>query len=230
MRCFIKLIVILSLFLLMLPSYAMLPVFDAAALGQLLNQLAQLKQQTMLIQSELQVLEGGQYQWSDAQGLINNLGSIVNQTNSISYSASNIDQNFKKAYPGYQSPQNFSQQYKQNSETTLNTMNNILKSAGSSASDFQNENTRLKFLQQQSQSAEGQTQAIQASTQIASETVSQIQLLRQAVIAQTNAQTVYFSTQIQNEASVKAEQQQVLSSGSTVVPAYGSGQPLNPPG
>lgn len=210
--------------------YATMPVIDYAALIQLGNELTQLKQETQYIQQALQVLQGNQYQWSNVQGLINNLGAIVQQTNGIAYSASNINQQFQQAYPGYQAPQDYSQQYKNNINMTENTLNGVLQSMGSSAQDFQNENTRLAFLQQQAQSAQGQTQAIQASAQIASETVSQIQLLRQTVIAQSNAQAAYYATQVQNDASSKAELEKVINAGSTSVPGYGtSGHQLNPP-
>jgi P-type conjugative transfer protein TrbJ len=230
MRNLYILIIVTFMFLYSASSHAILPVIDGAALVQLGNQLVQLKEQTQLIKMQLEQLKGNQYDWSNAQGLINNLGSVVNQENSISYSASNINGKFKQAYPGYQPPQNFSQQYKDNSNMTLNTLNGVLQSMGTSSQDFQNENTRLNFLQHQSQSAEGQMQAIQAASQIASEMVSQIQILRQTVIAQTNAQTAYYATQVQNEASEKAELSKVISSGSTTMTAYGtSGHPLNPP-
>ncbi len=81
------------------------------------------------------------------------------------------------------------------------------------AQHFQDENNRLSFLQQQAQNAQGQTQAIQASTQIASEMVSQQQLLRQTVMAQSNAQTAYYANQLQNEASSRAELESVDSPG-----------------
>lgn len=209
---------------------ATMPVIDFAALIQLAEQLAQMKAETQYIQQELQVLQGNQYQWGNAQGLINNLGAVVQQTNGIAYSASNISQKFQQAYPGYQAPQNYSQQYKDNTNMTLNTLNGVLQSVGTSAQDFESENTRLAFLQRQSQSAQGQTQAIQAASQIASETVSQIQLLRQTVIAQTNAQTAYYATKVQNDASRQAELEKVMTAGSTTVPTYGtSGHTLNAP-
>jgi P-type conjugative transfer protein TrbJ len=211
-------------------SNAALPMIDYASLIQLGNQLMQLKQQTQYIQQQLQTLNGDQYQWSNVQGLINNLGSIVNQTNGIAYSASNINQKFQQAYPGYQAPEDFNQQYKNNANLIQNTLNGVLQSMGSSAQDFQSEQTRLAFLQRQAQGARGQTQAIQASSQIASEMVSQIQLLRQTVIAQSNAQTAYYATQVQNEASGRAELENVINAGSTNIPRYGtSGHPLNLP-
>jgi P-type conjugative transfer protein TrbJ len=106
----------------------------------------------------------------------------------------------------------------------------VLQSGGQSAQDYQTENTRLAFLQSQVQSANGQTQAIQAAAQLASEMVSQMQLLRQAIVAQTNAEIVYDATQLQTQASKQAELGNVIQSGSTNVPPYGSsGDPLSIP-
>ena len=114
--------------------------------------------------------------------------------------------------------------------TTQNTLNGVLQSLGSSANDFQNENTRLSFLQNQAQSATGQTEAIQAASQIASEQVSQLQLLRQTIIAQTNAQATYYAAQMQQQASSQAELSQVINNGSTTSPAIGqSGNQLSLP-
>ncbi len=213
-----------------LTAHAAIPVIDYAALIQLGNQLIQLQEQTRCIQQQLQRLKDNQYQWSNAQELLNKLGSIVDQTNTIAYSASNVNQQFQHAYPGYQAPQDFNAHYKNNVNLAQNTLRGVLQAMGSSAQDFQRENNRLSFLQRQSQSAQGQTQAIQASSQIASELVSQIQLLRQTVIAQSNAQTAYYATQIQNDASSQAELEKIINSGSTNVPSYGtSGHPLNSP-
>lgn len=209
-------------------AHATMPVVDYAALLQLGNHLVQLKQQTQYIQQELQRLRGDQYQWSNAQGLINQLGSIIQRSQGLAYSASNIHQQFQQAYPGYHAPQNFNQQYQNNINRTQNTLDGVLQAMGTSAQAFQNENTRLAFLQQQARHAQGQTQAIQASSQIASEMVSQLQLLRQTMMAQTNAQTAYYAMQVQNEASHRAELGKVLHAGAINIPKYGtSGHPLH---
>lgn len=230
MKIFLKIFGLLILLNFFLPAKAIIPVVDFDALIQMGLQLSQLEKQTEYIATELNHLSDSQYQWGNAQGLINNLGAVIQETNGLAYSASNVDGQFKQAYPGYKPPQDFSQQYKQNTEMTLNTLNGVLQSMGTSAQDFQNENQRLRFLQQQSQNAQGQTQAVQASAQIASEMVTQIQLLRQTMIAQTNAQTAYYATQTQNEASARAELENVMSAGSTTVPAYGtSGHSLHIP-
>jgi hypothetical protein len=52
--------------------------------------------------------------------------------------------------------------------------------------------------------------------------VTQLQLLRQVLMAQTNAQTAYFAEQLQNQASSQAQFNQIINAGSTSVPSYGS--------
>lgn len=210
--------------------YAMLPVIDFAAIAQLGNQLTQLKMQTQSIQQALQTLSDDQYQWSQVQPLLNQLGDMMQKTHGLAYNAERMDEAFKQAYPGYQPPTNFSAQYKNNVNTAQNTFNGVLQSLGMSAAHFQDENRRLTFLQRQAQSAQGQTQAIQASSQISSELVSQLQLLRQTVMAQTHAQTAYYATQIQQDASSQAEFEHLMQSGSVDIPSYGSsGETLEMP-
>lgn len=229
MKKIIKITFIFLLFIIPITTFAQLAVFDAASFAKLVAQYNQmiaqaqiLEQQATYLHQELTTLNSGQYQWSNAQSLINQLGNVVNQSNSLSYNAQNINQQFQQQFPGYQAPQNYNQQFTQNINTTINTLNGDLQSVGMSSQDFTNENARLAFLQSQVSSAQGQTQAIQASAQISSEMVSQLQLLRQVLMAQTNAQTAYYADQLQNQASSQAQFNQIINAGSTNVPAYGS--------
>jgi P-type conjugative transfer protein TrbJ len=208
-------------------------VFDPEAFTRLGLELDTARSQLGVLTQQLaaiKALDPSQYQWSNAQQVINSLGQEMQQTQGLAYNASNMDQQFKSDFPGYVAPQNYGQQYQNNAATTLNTLNGVLQNLGMTASDFQNETTRMAFLQNQAQSAQGQTQAIQASSQIASELLSQVQLMHQTLIAQTNAQDAYYANQVQSDASAKAELQKVVQAGSTTVPPYGtSGHYLNPP-
>lgn len=207
--------------------YATMPVIDFGAIAQLASQAKVMKQQLESLQLELKQLGEKNYQWSNAQSLINQLGDLVQQKQGLAYNAKGLDSQFRQAYPGYSAPQNFEQQYEHNTQQTLNTLNGVLHNMGLSAKDFTDENARLAFLQRQSQNSTGQLQAIQASSQIASESISQLQLLRQVMISQTNAQTTYYATQIQNEASERAQLSQIIGVGNQKIPAYGSsGTPL----
>jgi P-type conjugative transfer protein TrbJ len=200
---------------LVFPQYvfAVFPVIDATAvaklageieqLSQIYTQLGELTTHTQLLNQELAQLTNSN--WSTAQTEITDLGNVINKTNTIAYNASDIDGDFRKVFPGYQSgtTTTYSDQYKTIITNTQNTLNSVLQSVGASASDFSSENGRLVQLQGAFNDANGQTKAIQAAAQIASEQVSQLQLLRQTVIAQTNAQNTYYAAEIQKEASAK---------------------------
>jgi P-type conjugative transfer protein TrbJ len=199
-------------------------VFDPSVFARLGEEALQLKNQLDVLKQQLNAikqLKPSQYQWSNAQGLINQLGSLIEASNGLSYSARDVDRKFKESFPGYSAPTNFSAAYEKLTNRTLNTLNGVLNTMGRSAADFQTENARLAFLQSQEKSALGQTQAIQAASQIASEQVSQLQLLRQTIMAQTTAESTYFASQIQQNASQQAELQHVLQAGSQTAPAIG---------
>ena len=79
-----------------------LPVIDFAALAQLGQELIQLKNQATYLQNALQGLSAGQYQWSNAQNLINQLGQNIQSSNGLAYNAQNLNQQFTQLFPGYQ--------------------------------------------------------------------------------------------------------------------------------
>jgi P-type conjugative transfer protein TrbJ len=206
-------------------------VFDPSVFARLGEEALQLKNQLDVLKQQLSAikqLNPHQYQWSNAQGLINQLGNLIEASNGLSYSARDLDTKFKESFPGYKAPTNFGADYEKLTNRTLNTLNGVLRVMGRSAADFQTENARLAFLQSQEKSAIGQTQAIQAASQIASEQVSQLQLLRQTIMAQTTAESTYFASQIQQEASSQAELTKIVQAGSQTAPPIGhSGQAID---
>ncbi|MBS0357960.1 MAG: hypothetical protein JSS53_01620 [Proteobacteria bacterium] len=225
-RCFLFILLCIFSF----EARALMAVIDYSVLAQLGSQLEQLRQQTLYIQTALKRLESGQYRWSNTSNLMRELGQIIEKTQGIAYSASDLDKQFKSAYPGYVAPEDFSLQYKSNANTLMNTLQGVMGSLNASHRNFKNEGEHLSFLEAQVQSAEGQTQAIQASAQMTGEVISQIQALRQTVMAQTNAQTAYYATEVQNEASAHAELSDILQSGKRETVEYGhSGSSLKIP-
>lgn len=203
-------------------------VYDPAAVSKLVEELADMEQELNYLKQQLKSVETinpNDYDWSNVQNLINQLGETVNQNNALAYSAQDIGTQFQKDYPGYQPPTNYTEQYQTWVNTSIATLNGSLQSLGMNANDFTDETNRMEALKQQSQSSVGQTQAIQVANQIAAEQVSQVQLLRQTVTSQANAQAVYYAQQVQQEASGQAELKTIIDAGSTYVPDYGtSGQ------
>lgn len=122
-------------------------VYDPTACGHLIEEIAKMEQQISYMESELKRLDPSQYEWSDVQGVIDSLGSTAAKANSLTYTAKNLDSQFQELYPGYKATDNYSAQYENIVNTTLNTLNGILQSVGLSANDFEDENKRLQFLQ-----------------------------------------------------------------------------------
>lgn len=206
----------------MSPAHAMLPVVDIGAIAQLANQLRQLKQETEYLKLTLKQLSHGQFHWANTHTALQRLEQLTDQTSTVVYDATILDKQFRQAYPGYQAQENFSKTYKNTINVTLKKLNGVSQALGASAGNFNNENTRLRFLQQQLEQAQGQTQAIQASSQITAENVAQLQLLRQSVLAESQAQISFYATQLQKEASTQAELEKVLKAGATQIQPYGS--------
>lgn len=220
--------ILATLVLLFLVSYTwadVIPVFDGTVFARLGEELIQMKKEVSLLKEQLNAikqLDASQYDWSNTQNIINKLGQTLEREQALNYNAQNLDEKFKSLFPGYTPPDNFEAQYKDILKSTLNTLNGNLDTLHINSGDFASENQRLSFLQRQAMSAKGQTQAIQAASQIASENVSQLQLLRQTVMSQSAAQTSYYAAQLQLKASQEAELSEVIGAGSKEIPQYGT--------
>src|SRR5690606_36439825 len=83
----------------------------ARQFNQLVNQVEFAELQLKSIDQTLLTLDKSQYQWSDVQGVINQLGNTISQANGLSYNAANLDQEFRGLFPGYQNPANYSDFY-----------------------------------------------------------------------------------------------------------------------
>lgn len=229
-KCIKKSLVALSLFITSSVSYAQLAVFDASNFGELIEQgialdeeYQELIKQGANIQHALETL--GDYTWSNNEllSLMTQLNSTMERNQAISYTASNLDSQFALHFPGYVSTgngQTYQQQYQANTDHTLATINNALASIGINMNDLSSESSRLDVIHTHVQGAVGQTQALQALSEVNEELVTQTQSLRQIVSAQANSESTYYAQQIQKEASSEAELQEVLSKGKTDIPAY----------
>jgi|GEM_PF-5034338 len=193
------------------------------------NEIADLEKQLGDLDNALKILSAGQYLWSNSTTLINQLGKTMQQASGLSYAAQDEASQFAALFPGYAVSNNFNQQFQQLTRSSLDTLNNILQTMNVSANDFMDENNRLKMLQGFSENVAGQTQAMQMGVQLASEQISQLQLLRQVIMSQANAQIVYYAQQIQKEASSTAELNSIISQGDTQTTGILNNHPVDQP-
>lgn len=222
-------------FLLSPMAHAQLAVFDGANFGQLVEQVAELEKQYTELQSQGQHIKTSlnaltslpNFQWSnaDAMSMMGQINTVMQRNQAIAYNASNLDSQFTAHFPGYvgsTNGQSYQARYQTNTNDTLNTINNSLASIGMNTGDFANESTRLDTIHNHVQGAVGQTQTLQALSEVNEELVTQTQSLRQIVSAQANSEAVYFANQVQKEASSKANLDDVIAAGNTSEVVYGS--------
>lgn len=189
--------------------------------AQMYQQVQQAIQQVQMEQQQLKnLLNAPQQLWGQAQQDLTQLAQLVSQTTAISYAAGNIDQTFRGAYPGYAKSAgatNYGTKYKALIGQAMDGLNSALQSAGLNASQFTSERAAVQQIQSMSGGSQGSLQAIQAGNMIASQTIDQLQKLRQLLAAQTQSQSNYLAAQAQVQADQTDATQTLMKQGNGTV-------------
>lgn len=196
-----------------------------------LNSVKSLENEATQIQNQLNAIQYqaqntgtvSDYQYNQISQLMQQMNQINKQGQSISYSASNIDQQFRTQYPNYANQsnnQNYQQSYQNWNNTTLNTINNTMQANGMMASHFQNESQLMDQLRNQGKTATGRMQVLQVSTEIASEDVNQLQELKRITLSQANAQNAYMAYRVSKDSYDEKSLSDIESHTNSQFPAY----------
>lgn len=184
------------------------------------RQFQQLRQETATVTNLAQQLQnmvknttgGGAGVWQSNQGLLTNLGNLINEQEGLSYSFQGLTQEFDQLYPAYNTATTAGVQSRQaTTQTTLNTLNGALASAQAQARDFQAEQAALQTLELRNQTAVGRLQAIQVGNEIALAQVQQVQMLRQMVMAVLNSQNVAAANRVNNQVQSQLQAEALFS-------------------
>ena len=179
---------------------------------QIAHQVTQIQNQLDQYRTMLQNLEKlPDNIWGQAQQDLNRLRQLTQQGDGIAFSMGSLDDVLKQRFPsfkdfasGVKGGEDYTQQYENWSQTNRDTIGGTLAQAGLTAQQFDTEQNTMRQLQQQSQSAVGQMQALQVGHSIASQQVDQMQKLR-GLIAQ---QSTMMGTWYQSEQAAKDLAQQ----------------------
>jgi len=146
------------------------------------------------------------------------LGQVIEQEQAIAYAMAGLDRVFRDKYPGYRPITDWPAAYNQWTRTTLDTLRGTLAAARLHADDFADEQRRVQTLTALGDSAEGRMQAIQVGNMLAAEQIQQLAKLRQLMMAQINAQSVYMADQTNRDAQRVATQQEWIKNGNREAP------------
>lgn len=141
--------------------------------------------------------------WGAVQNDLMGVANVVRQGQALAYSAQNIGTQFQNTFKGFTYPQgfNFKTEYRNWSKATLDGIKGAFEASKMQADQFATEEGILVGLRSQSQSAQGQMQALQVGAQIAEQQVQQLQKLRQLMMVQMQAQNSYLAAQEQKDAA-----------------------------
>lgn len=149
--------------------------------------------------------------WGTATQNFNQLNNLLSQSQSLAYTAGNLDQQFAARYSTY--PQYLSEnmtasdwqtKYTEWSKEGTSNALNAYKGLGLHASQLKSEQAMMKQLQAMAGTAEGRMQALQVGNMMAAQNVQQLQELRQLMMLQLQTQADYIAMQQDKEAAHEA--------------------------
>jgi P-type conjugative transfer protein TrbJ len=178
--------------------------------GQLVMQyLRQAKQLEQAIQQTTDMVKNSKAVPGQVFGPIssdlNALASIVQGGQALAYSLANLDSQFKTRFPGYgYNGTAYFTQYRNWSQTSLDTTLGALKAAGMQGQQLQSEQSVLSSLRSMAQTTDGRLEALQVMGQISEQQVQQLMKLRELMMADMSSKQSYQAAVIQKQAASEA--------------------------
>lgn len=140
---------------------------------------------------------------------INELSQIVQGGRALAYSLGNLDATFHNRFPGYSyNAKAYYTDYRDWSQTSLDTTRSTMRAAGLQSDQLQNEQTLLAALRTMSVTADGRMQALQVANQIAEQQVEQLMKLRALMLVDLQSKQAFQAQQIQKDAAAEAATEQ----------------------
>ncbi|GAJ95615.1 P-type conjugative transfer protein TrbJ [Rhizobium rhizogenes] len=204
------------------------------------NQLTQISQLAEQIQNQLKIYENmlqntaqlPDHIWGQVESDLNQLRSIVDQGQSISFSMGNADDVLQQRFQSYADlktnlPDNatFSSTYQTWSNTNRDTIASSLKAASLTADQFDSEEDTMSSLRSMSETADGQVKALQVGHEIAAQQVSQMQKLRGLVSQQMTMMGTWLQTEQTDKDLAQARREKFFNAEVKSVP---EGQKMEP--
>jgi P-type conjugative transfer protein TrbJ len=142
------------------------------------------------------------------------LASIVQGGQALAYSIANLDAAFQSRFHGYgYNSRTWYVDYRNWSQTSLDTTRGTLRAAGLQAQQLQSEQAVLDQLRGMAESSDGRMEALQVANQIAEQQVQQMMKLRQLMLADLQSKQAFQAAQIQRQASTEAASERFFTYG-----------------
>ena len=136
---------------------------------------------------------------------VNALAAIVQGGQALAYSLANLDQRFRQTYPGYgYNAGAYYTQYRNWSQTSLDTTLGTLRAAGLQGQQLQSEQAIVASLRNSLAGTDGRLEALHALGDISEQQVEQMMKLRELMLADMSSKQAYQAAMIQRQAASEA--------------------------
>lgn len=151
-------------------------------------------------------IQKGHGQWETALPLLSELEELIKQGEALAYSSGNISGEFAAKFPGYENRDGlWAERSKVWTDTQLHTLRNILEAVGVQNRDFYYEQPFVEGMLHESNAAIGHMQVMQHGNALVAANVKQLVKLRQLMMSQINADTVYRAAETSRRAESEAK-------------------------
>jgi P-type conjugative transfer protein TrbJ len=151
-------------------------------------------------------IQKGNGQWETALPLLSQLEEVIKQGDALAYSTGNIPGVFEDKFPGYENRDGlWAERSKLWTDTQLDTLRNILQAVEVQNRDFYFEQPFVEGMLAESNAAIGHMQVMQHGNALVAANVKQLAKLRQLVMSQINADTVYRAAETSRRAESEAK-------------------------
>ncbi|HEY4129408.1 MAG TPA: hypothetical protein VGM50_02270 [Gemmatimonadaceae bacterium] len=137
--------------------------------------------------------------WRDISQTVAQLNTLMSDGHALSYQLANLDQQFRQAFPVSRSFSDWPTERRIQAERTVATMANALAGARTQAQLFNDGLRRIDQFKSQVSTVQGHEAALELQSSATVFNGEELMLLRQALVAQTSMQAVYYADQVNKE-------------------------------
>lgn len=142
--------------------------------------------------------------WREIRSTAGQVDALMARGQALGYSLRAIDREFARTFPGARAFQNYPAERESQAMRTLATLRATLNALNRAARDVPTSVAQLDRIKRQLATAQGHEAALELNGTIGMYTAEELTLLRQAVAALTNVQTVYYADQVNGAAQEAA--------------------------
>jgi P-type conjugative transfer protein TrbJ len=168
---------------------------------QYAHQLLQIKYQLQQVQYQLQALAKlGRAPWRDVNAPLAGIAAAMGGSGTLGYAAPNAPTTFQTLFPVSRPVQDWPTEQLTRAQIAVDVLRSALTSTAAQQSAVPAGTQAIERMKELNGSVQGHEQALELQNTAAVYSAEELMLLRQAAMAQTNIQAVYYANQMNAEA------------------------------